>query len=74
MERTPVTSSFLTSVGYDAALKELHIEFANGAVHVYQKVPPEVHAAMLEAESVGKFFAAWVKGQFESHRKEEEKE
>lgn len=58
---TPVTSSNLRAVGYDAGARELWVEFVNGSVYVYEGVPAEVHAALMAAPSHGKYFDAEVK-------------
>lgn len=74
MNRTPVESSQITSIGYDAATKKLEIEFRSfkpgfsGSVYEYDNVPPETHAALISAESIGKQFGATIKGQFEYRR------
>jgi hypothetical protein len=64
MDRKPVNSQMLRSVGYDKAAKELEVEFNNGGTYRFSGVPEEVHASMLTAPSVGKYFFANVKGKF----------
>jgi hypothetical protein len=54
MEREEVTSSNLRSVGYDAESQILEIEFKQGAVYQYYEVPPEVHASLMAARSIGR--------------------
>jgi hypothetical protein len=61
MTRQPVDSSNIKSVGYDAALETLEVEFLSGAIYQYQNVPARVHARLMRAESKGKFFNAHVK-------------
>lgn len=41
MDRTPVKSSNVASVGYDAPSRECHVEFNSGAVYVVADVSPE---------------------------------
>jgi hypothetical protein len=53
--RVAVTSSSVKSVGYDAALSTLDIEFSSGAVYRYFAVPAAVHFALMSADSVGAF-------------------
>ena len=65
MERFPVSSSNIKSVGYDAEAKSLEIEFANGNVYAYAGVPPVTHSALISAKSVGAAFATMVRGKFE---------
>lgn len=55
MERQPVASSNITSIGYDASAMILEVEFHNGRVYQYMNVPQEVHAQMMNAPSKGQF-------------------
>lgn len=64
MNRTPVTSSNVASVGYDVAAQVLEVEFKTGAVYAYDKVPSEVHDRLMAAESIGKAINAEVKPHF----------
>lgn len=61
MERQPVTSTNLASVGYDAATSTLEVEFRHGGVYQYSGVPSEVHAGLMAADSHGKYLDAHVK-------------
>ena len=56
IERTPVRSSALRSVGYDQEQRVLEIEFTNGAVYQYFDVPAEVYRGLMAAESHGGYF------------------
>jgi hypothetical protein len=61
-----VKSSQIKSVGYDAEKQILYLEFLNGTVYEYYKVPEKVHTDLLiPTMSVGKYFFAEVKGKFE---------
>lgn len=62
MERQPVESSNVASVGYENGT--LEVEFKNGAVYDYSDVSPEEYQALLESESVGKFVASRVRGRY----------
>lgn len=69
MNRTPVTSSQLDSVGFDAKSNVLEIAFKNykgGAPSVYQYtgVAPADYANLMAADSKGKHFGAHIKGRF----------
>lgn len=68
MNRVPVQSSNLASVGYDTASKTLEIEFNSGAVWQYAGVPAGVHNAMMGADSVGKYFGDTIKGTYDGTR------
>jgi hypothetical protein len=70
MERQAVTSSNIASVGYDGAEQVLEVEFAGGSVYRYAGVSPEVHAHLVDAPSIGAFFAANVRGHYEFEKVE----
>jgi hypothetical protein len=55
MERTPVKSSNVASVGYDGANKILEVAFRSGGIYQYTGVEPKTHADLMGAESVGRF-------------------
>ncbi len=61
MQRTPVTSSSLASVGYDAEQRFLEIEFTSGAVYQYRNVPEAVYRGLINAVSHGGYFADHIK-------------
>lgn len=56
MQRIPVQSSNLCSVGYDEATKTLEIEFQSGSIYRYHGVPPSVYQGLMSASSHGKYF------------------
>lgn len=58
MNRTPVTSSGIKSIGHDPATDTLHVEFASGGVHEYEGVTSAEHAALMAAKSIGGHFHA----------------
>ena len=60
--RTPVKSSNILSVGYQAGT--LSVEFSGGGVYHYAHVPADVYQRLLAAESIGKFIGAEIKGKF----------
>jgi hypothetical protein len=68
IERKPVQSSDLASVGYDAKLRLLEIEFHSGGIYRYREVPPEIHGQLLAAGSKGRFFATRIRDQFRCER------
>jgi hypothetical protein len=68
MERTPVTSSNLKSVGYDPQTQTLEIEFTSGAVYQYVNVPPEIHQALIKADSLGRYFNDNIKENYSYRR------
>lgn len=61
MERTPVSSSNLISVGYEAESQTLEIEFKNGSVYQYHGVPLDEFADFMKASSKGTYFNERIK-------------
>jgi hypothetical protein len=79
MNRVPVTSSNIKTVGYDDAGRKLQVEFNSGVVWEYADVPREKYDGLLEAEaapdgSVGKYFYREIKGQFDGVKIEPQQE
>lgn len=68
MNRTPVKSSQIVSIGHDPATKTLEIEFPRQSVYQYAGVSTEQAKALMDAESIGKHFGAHIKGKFEYQR------
>jgi hypothetical protein len=64
VERQPVKSRILRSAGYDAATKNLEIEFHTGLVYQYSGVPPKVYKDLMSSDAVGKYFSEKVRNQF----------
>lgn len=64
MERQPVTSSNLVSVGYEAGSETLKVEFKRQSVYQYYNVPQMLYEQLLQAPSIGKFFIANIRDQF----------
>jgi hypothetical protein len=52
-----IKSSNLKKATYDTETHDLIIEFNNGLLYEYQKVPHEVFVAMRRSESQGSFFS-----------------
>ena len=74
MERQPVKSSNVKSVGFDAEKKVLEVEFKSGGVYQYPGVQPEMYADLLAAESVGRFVSQVVRSGRKGMKIEEEGE
>ena len=54
-------SSSVASVGYDAALAVLELEFRSGGVYRYFAVPAAVHEALMRSQSKGAFVSRLVR-------------
>lgn len=70
MEREPVTSSNIKSVGYDAGAKVLEVEFSSGGLFRYSDVPATAHAELMAAKSVGSHFAQHIRGNYTASKVE----
>lgn len=64
MNRQPVTSSNIASIGYDVDSQTLEIEFLNGGVYQYFDVPQHVHDELMNADSHGQYLAQNIKGAY----------
>lgn len=64
MNRTPVSSSNVASVGYDADSATLEIEFNNGAVYQYFDVSENIYGELIGAQSIGGYLANNIKGRY----------
>lgn len=69
MDRTPVTSSMIGSIGYDPSTGTLEIEFIKGgAIWQYFDFPEHLWNEFEYAESKGKYWHANIKGQYREAR------
>jgi hypothetical protein len=64
MRRTPVDSTNLRAVGYDAGTRSLEIEFQNGHLYRYRTVPPFVHRALMASASKGTYFTDFIRDRY----------
>ena len=64
MERTPVSSSNISSIGYDADNQVLEVEFTNGAVYSYSGVPSGEYEGFMNSDSKGKYLYANIKNRY----------
>ncbi len=66
VERQPVKSRILRSVGYDDTTKILEIEFQTGLVYQYSGVPPKVYKDLMHSNEIGKYFSDKVRPLFQT--------
>lgn len=64
LERQPVKSRILRSLGYDESTKILEIEFQTGLVYQYAGVPLKVYRELIRSEEIGKYFTDKVRNRF----------
>lgn len=62
MERTPIESTKLRSVGYDEDKYCMEIEFQDGRVYQYLGIPRDEYRGLMEASSPHQYFERNVKG------------
>jgi hypothetical protein len=69
MDRTPVKSSTIRAIGYNAATLTLEVEFTDGHVYQYCGVPLWAHTELRTAASVGTYFNLNIRnGKYASRR------
>jgi hypothetical protein len=64
MERTPVTSTDIRAVGYEAESQTLEIEFNTGAIYQYSGVSPGEYEGLMASDSKGKYFHANIRNSY----------
>ncbi len=64
MNRIPITSSTIASIGFDEDSSTLEIEFLSGSVYQYFDVPFSIYNGLLEADSKGQYMNQFIKGQY----------
>ncbi len=60
MQRLPVESSDIVSIGYDPHAQVLEIEFKGGRVYQYADVEQHVYDLFIKADSFGEYFYAQI--------------
>ncbi|WP_132058720.1 KTSC domain-containing protein [Halorussus amylolyticus] len=66
--RTPVASSSIRSVGYDADERALEIEFQSGGIYRYADVSQETYEGLVSASSQGSYFHENLRGEYDYRR------
>lgn len=69
MRRKAVSSSAISSVGYDPEARTLEVEFSSGAVYDYYGVPPKVYASLMSAPSKGQFVSRRIRDRYRFERR-----
>lgn len=62
----PCKSSQLAAAGYDEPSQTLAVQFVSGGTYRYAGVPAQVFTELLQAPSIGSYFAHHVRGKFTS--------
>lgn len=66
MNMTPVSSSNISSIGYEN--RTLYVSFHNGGLYAYSGVPSSVYQGLMAASSHGSYLARYVKGVYPYRR------
>ena len=64
MNRIGVSSSNISSIGYDASSQTLEVEFINGGIYQYFDVPESVYNEFIKASSHGQYLHRNIKGAY----------
>lgn len=64
MNRDPVASSTVASIGYDPASETLEVEFNSGGVYQYYNVPQVLADQLMQASSKGQFLHYNIKNSY----------
>lgn len=68
MERSPVKSSNIRSIGHDEATNVLEVEFKTGSVYQYLAVSKSLADRFIAAPSKGRFFDTYIREKFRTIR------
>jgi hypothetical protein len=71
MQRTPILSTLFVSVGYDHPNQQLELEFKNGTVYRYQRVPLDIYRGFISSSSASMYFQMHIEGKFRSRQMNE---
>ncbi len=61
MNREPVASSNIASIGYDEPSQTLEVEFTSGGIYQYYNVTLALFEQLMQAGSKGQFLAYQIK-------------
>ena len=64
VERVPVRSKSLASVGYDADVSELEVEFHSGRIYRYEGVPASAHEWLMRNPNKGGLFNRMIRDRY----------
>lgn len=65
IHRTITDSSMIQEIEYDDDSKILTVTFSKSSKYEYYNVSKEIYEGLINAESIGKYFAANIKGKYE---------
>jgi hypothetical protein len=64
MDRTPVASSNIASIGYETDSQVLEVEYISGGIYQYMNVPGDIHEELMSSSSKGNYMNRVIKKMF----------
>ncbi|AEF45842.1 hypothetical protein SerAS12_2722 [Serratia sp. AS12] len=64
MQRQPVSSSRIISIGYDENAQVLEIQFRDAGIYQYIGVPNRIYQDFVAVVSKGRFYDGVIKGKY----------
>lgn len=64
MQRQPVSSSNIVSIGYDESSQILEVEFKSGGIYQYYNIPKDAHETFMSAGSKGRYFYKYIRERY----------
>ena len=68
VERKKVSSTHIRAVGYDPASQTLELEFSDGSIVQYSRVPSETHRRLISAPSIISYFRDHIDDEYTRRR------
>ena len=68
MNRTRVTSSMISEIGYRPSVMTLELKFKNGYEYAYKAIPQRIFNELMASPSKGKYFVDNIKDKYECKR------
>lgn len=64
MNRDPVASSNIASIGYDEPSQTLEVEFMNGTIYQYYNVGVALYEQLMQAPSKGVYLNTYIRNAY----------
>ena len=64
MNRQNVSSTDISSIGYDSVASVLEIEFNSGGIYQYSSVSENIYENLMRASSHGTYFHGFIKDKY----------
>lgn len=68
VKRTRVESSHIAAIGYDPERFLLEVEFDDGSIYQYRRVPAHVYAGFAHAASKGTYFHHYILNRYQTRK------